>query len=113
MNLRGVYFYKGVYQRKLNFWGHARKIPECFYEGKTDIAPAHVVIKRVISNAYSHHIERTKLSLMFLAAVTCTIFGFTSYHSGSAGMMEIKKEKPPKWLIYRPKAHLTGCTGDI
>jgi deoxyribodipyrimidine photolyase-related protein len=56
--MRGVYHYKGVYQRKRNFWNHVRKMPSGFYTGETGITPVDVVIKRLHKNAYTHHIER-------------------------------------------------------
>lgn len=56
--IRGVYKFQGTYQRKRNFWNHSRTIPKSFYTGTTGILPVDIIIKRVIKNAYSHHIER-------------------------------------------------------
>ncbi len=56
--MRGVYQYKGVYQRKSNFWQHTRKISASFYTGTTGIVPIDAVIKRLLQHAYAHHIER-------------------------------------------------------
>ncbi|MEJ2004055.1 MAG: FAD-binding domain-containing protein, partial [Cyclobacteriaceae bacterium] len=56
--MRGIYRYKGTYQRKHNFFGHSRKIPESFWNGNTGIDPLDDVIKKVNQHAYAHHIER-------------------------------------------------------
>ncbi|HRH59158.1 MAG TPA: cryptochrome/photolyase family protein, partial [Chitinophagaceae bacterium] len=53
-----VYEREGRKQRTTNYWGFTRKIPAAFYKGKTGIEPVDDVIKKVLQNAYSHHIER-------------------------------------------------------
>jgi deoxyribodipyrimidine photolyase-related protein len=56
--LRGVYVSKGGYQRTLNFWGFERKIPASFWKGTTGIEPVDLVIQKVLTTGYAHHIER-------------------------------------------------------
>jgi len=56
--IRAVYMLAGKKQKKSNFWKHKRKISKSFYLGETDITPVDDVIKRVITHAYCHHIER-------------------------------------------------------
>jgi deoxyribodipyrimidine photolyase-related protein len=53
-----VYEREGRKQRTKNYWGFTRKIPETFWKGETGIEPVDSVIKRVLQNAYCHHIER-------------------------------------------------------
>ncbi|MBC7390215.1 MAG: cryptochrome/photolyase family protein [Opitutaceae bacterium] len=67
----GVYLYKGRRERTVNFWDHKRKLPYSFWEGNTGIAPLDMVIKRVITNAYTHHIERLMVmgNFMFLCEI--------------------------------------------
>jgi len=60
--IRGVY--NTVDMRK-NFFNHRNKMNSRWYDGTTGLFPLDVVIKRVISNAYAHHIER----LMILSNV--------------------------------------------
>lgn len=56
--MRGVYVALGRKQRSTNFWKHKRKLPESFWTATTGIDPVDNVIKKVLKNAYSHHIER-------------------------------------------------------
>ena len=56
--LRGVYQFRGSYQRTRNFWGFKRKIPASFYDGTTGILPIDQTIKKVLRTGYCHHIER-------------------------------------------------------
>ena len=56
--MRGIYIIKGVEQRKSNFFGHSRHIPDSFYTGTTGIAPVDDSIKKLLNHAYTHHIER-------------------------------------------------------
>ncbi|NIP29771.1 MAG: cryptochrome/photolyase family protein [Candidatus Dadabacteria bacterium] len=54
-------FIRGVYNTKNlrgNFFDNQRKLTDKWYLGKTGIPPLDTVIKRVIENAYAHHIER-------------------------------------------------------
>ena len=56
--VRAVYELKGTEERTKNFWNFKRKIPESFWRGETNIPPLDNVIKKVLENAYCHHIER-------------------------------------------------------
>lgn len=56
--IRLVYITRGTEERTRNFWGFDRKIPASFWNGTTGIRPVDLVIKRVLDNAYCHHIER-------------------------------------------------------
>lgn len=67
--LRGVYHFKGRYQRTKNYWGFTRKIPKSFWEGTTGILPVDLTIKKVLKTGYAHHIERLMVlgNIMLLA----------------------------------------------
>ena len=56
--IRIVYEREGRRQRTTNYWGFTRKIPHQFWTGETGIEPIDQVIKKVLSTAYNHHIER-------------------------------------------------------
>lgn len=56
--IRGVYLYKGTFQRTKNYWNFNRKIPAAFWTGETGIFPIDVTIKKVLKTGYCHHIER-------------------------------------------------------
>jgi deoxyribodipyrimidine photolyase-related protein len=56
--VRTVYRTHGVRQRTTNYWNFERRIPKSFYDGSTGIEPVDVVIRRVLSLGYCHHIER-------------------------------------------------------
>ena len=56
--IRIVYEREGSKQRTKNYWGFTRKIPKTFWTGETGIVPIDIVIKKVLSTGYSHHIER-------------------------------------------------------
>lgn len=64
--IRVVYDQLGVVQRTKNIWGFTRKIPASFWTGTTGIAPVDHVIKNVLNNAYSHHIERLMIMGNFM-----------------------------------------------
>jgi deoxyribodipyrimidine photolyase-related protein len=53
-----VYEGANVRQRTRNYWGFTRKIPPSFWQGTTGIHPVDVVVQKVLTNGYSHHIER-------------------------------------------------------
>jgi len=53
-----VYEREGRKQRTTDYWKFKRKIPNSFWKGETGIEPVDNVIKHVLQNAYSHHIER-------------------------------------------------------
>lgn len=69
--MRGIYRLEGVYERKKNFWGFTRKMPECFYNGTTGIDPVDATIAKVHQRAYCHHIERLMVlgSFMLLCEI--------------------------------------------
>jgi deoxyribodipyrimidine photolyase-related protein len=56
--MRGIYVAIGRKQRTANFWKHTRKLPPSFWNATTEIEPLDDVIRKVLRNAYSHHIER-------------------------------------------------------
>ncbi len=56
--IRIVYEREGSLQRTKNYWGFTRKIPVSFWSGNTGIHPVDIVIKKVLQNGYTHHIER-------------------------------------------------------
>ena len=56
--MHGMYLYKGRFSRTQNFFNFTRKIPKSFYDGTTGIPPIDETIKKVVKNAYCHHIER-------------------------------------------------------
>lgn len=56
--MRAIYVVLGRKQRTSNFWNHERKLPESFWTGETGIDPLDDVIKKLLKNAYNHHIER-------------------------------------------------------
>lgn len=56
--MHGVYKFKGSRERTRNYWGFERKIPESFWKGETGIDPIDIVIKKILSTSYCHHIER-------------------------------------------------------
>lgn len=56
--IHGIYWSKGRAMRTRNFWGFKRKIPPCFYDGTTGIAPIDQTLKKVLETGYCHHIER-------------------------------------------------------
>lgn len=56
--VRGVYLVAGDRQRQANFWGHTQPLPPAFYTGTTGLPPVDTVIRRLLTTAYAHHIER-------------------------------------------------------
>ena len=56
--IRIVYEREGNKQRTNNYWNFTQKIPESFWTGTTGIHPVDVVIKKILTTGYSHHIER-------------------------------------------------------
>ncbi|WP_343031289.1 cryptochrome/photolyase family protein [Xanthovirga aplysinae] len=56
--IRGIYVFRGTEERKRNFWGFHRKIPDSFYSATTGILPLDTVIEKVLQTGYCHHIER-------------------------------------------------------
>ena len=64
--IRGIYLYKGSFERTRNFWNHQRKIPKSFYDGTTGIAPIDKTIKKILKTGYAHHIERLMILANFM-----------------------------------------------
>jgi len=64
--IRGIYWSKGKQQRTTNYWQFKRKIPLSFYTGETGIVPFDMVVKKLLSNAYCHHIERLMVLSNFM-----------------------------------------------
>jgi deoxyribodipyrimidine photolyase-related protein len=56
--IRGVYEFKGGYQRTRNFFNFKKKMPKAFFEGKTGIEPFDNTVKKIKKYGYCHHIER-------------------------------------------------------
>ncbi len=69
--VRGVYQNFSDRQESANFWGHRRKLKDCWYNGTTGIEPLDDVIHKTQKYAYAHHIERLMVvgSLMLLLQV--------------------------------------------
>ena len=69
--IRGIYESSGSKQRTSNYWGFERDIPDSFYNFSTGILPVDNVVKKVIDNAYAHHIERLMIlgNFMFLLGI--------------------------------------------
>lgn len=56
--MHGIYLYKGVEIRNMNFLDHTTAIPKSFYDGTTGIPPIDRIIRQLHDEAYCHHIER-------------------------------------------------------
>ncbi len=56
--IRGVYIYKGTQERTANFWIFNKPLPASFYNATTGIDPLDSTIKKALTSAYCHHIER-------------------------------------------------------
>ena len=69
--IRGIYLEDGVKQRTTNFWKFDRSMPSSFYDGTTGILPIDVTIKKLLKNAYLHHIERLMImgNILFLLKI--------------------------------------------
>ena len=64
--IRGVYLYKGSFERNQNFWNHQNPLPKSFYIGETGIPPIDITIKKILKTGYAHHIERLMLLSNFM-----------------------------------------------
>jgi len=66
--MRATYDDLGVKMRTTNHWKHTRRLPSCFYDATTGIAPLDDTISRINETAYCHHIERLMVlgGFMFL-----------------------------------------------
>jgi len=69
--MRATYEDQGVKMRTGNHWKHERAMPSAFYTASTGIDPIDDVIRRALSTAYSHHIERLMVlgGFMFLCEI--------------------------------------------
>ena len=56
--IRGIYWSKMPGYEKSNVFGAERPLPDFFWTGDTDMACVSDVIKKTITNAYAHHIQR-------------------------------------------------------
>ncbi|MBR99883.1 MAG: cryptochrome/photolyase family protein [Candidatus Marinimicrobia bacterium] len=70
--VRGIYCINGYKQRTNNFWKFDKKLSKSFYLGKTTIDPVDDTIKKVLSHAYTHHIERLMIlgNIMLLLEIS-------------------------------------------
>jgi len=53
-----IYLMEGEIERRSNFFNNTKKLPKDFYNGSTGMEPVDNAIKKVLKNAYNHHIER-------------------------------------------------------
>ncbi len=56
--IRAVYLLVGDEQRASNLWCCSNMLPTSFYTARTAMEPVDAVIRRVLDNAFAHHIER-------------------------------------------------------
>lgn len=56
--IRQIYLIEGERERGANYFENKKKLPQSFYTGTTGNIPVDNVIRKVVKNAYSHHIER-------------------------------------------------------
>lgn len=56
--IRAIYQLEGGRQRTKNYFGYQRKIPASFWQATTGIAPVDIVIRHVLKDGYTHHINR-------------------------------------------------------
>ncbi len=56
--VRAVYRLTGSEMRTGNFWGCPHRLPPSLYTAHTAMEPVDAVIRRVLKNAFAHHIER-------------------------------------------------------
>lgn len=56
--VRGIYLIKGEEQRSSNFFNHTKKLSSSFWDATTGLEPIDTTIKKIMSHAYAHHIER-------------------------------------------------------
>ncbi|MEM9365791.1 MAG: cryptochrome/photolyase family protein [Planctomycetota bacterium] len=69
--MRATYEDLGVAMRTTNHWNHRRRMPVCFYDASTGIAPVDDAIRRLLDTGYCHHIERLMVlgGFMFLCEI--------------------------------------------
>jgi deoxyribodipyrimidine photolyase-related protein len=56
--MHGIYQHRGTGLRNGNFWNFGRPLPRSFYDATTGIPPVDRVIRQLLDDGYSHHIER-------------------------------------------------------
>lgn len=56
--IRAIYQLEGGKQRTRNYFGYRRKIPSSFWNATTGIVPVDTVIRHIINDGYTHHINR-------------------------------------------------------
>jgi deoxyribodipyrimidine photolyase-related protein len=56
--VRGVYLWRGREIAESNLWGHTGALGPSFYRGETGVQPVDDTVRKVVENAYAHHIER-------------------------------------------------------
>jgi deoxyribodipyrimidine photolyase-related protein len=64
--IRYMYLQEGSFQRNRNFWDFTNPMPKSFYDGTTGITPVDDAIKKLLDNAYNHHIERLMILSNFM-----------------------------------------------
>lgn len=69
--MMGIYKRESVKIRTTNYYNFNNKLPNAFYTSETGIAPLDDTIKKVLKNAYNHHIERLMVIGNFM--VLCEI----------------------------------------
>lgn len=69
--VRGIYQNFDEIQQKENFFGHKRKLADCWYEGSTGVPPLDDALSKTFEWGYCHHIERLMVlgNLMLLLEV--------------------------------------------
>lgn len=67
--IRAVYLMAGKKEQTSNVLGLTRPVPPCFWTASTGIEPVDTSIRRALSSAYCHHIERLMVlgNIMLLA----------------------------------------------
>lgn len=56
--IRAIYQLEGSQQRTRNYFGYKRKLPSSFWTATTGIVPVDTVIRHVLKDGYTHHINR-------------------------------------------------------
>lgn len=64
--VRVCYLLLGEEQRRANYFGHQRPLPAAFYAADTGLPPLDTVLRRVLTRAWCHHIERLMVLGNFL-----------------------------------------------
>jgi len=64
--MRAAYVLRGRRQRTANYWNHTEPLPRSFWTASTGLLPVDSVVKRVLDNAYAHHIERLMVLANFM-----------------------------------------------